>query len=207
MIELKSYFLEIPNRYPTLGKWKKEFVEFLTYIAINSLNGYTIGDLKRAFKLLPVDGIEFAAKSLYRILNNSNNESADVSTYWENKIRPFWKNVWPKSKNLISEKASESLALFCVASMNKFHDALDYTQSWIKRIKHPVVVVEKLSKSGLCKKFPEDSLKLLYLTIGEDYCYPMIELPECLKEISEVAAELKATRAYKRLEEYVERNK
>ena len=91
-----------------------------------------------------------------------------VETYWDNRIEPFWRHVWPKSRGLASEEIADDLARICIVSGSRFPNALHLMLAWLRPIKHSDYIVHLLHESKLCPRFPDDALALLDAVINID---------------------------------------
>lgn len=75
--------------------------------------------------------------------------------YWENRIQPLWKSIWPKSRDLATSSISGSFARLSIAAGDKFPVALKAVRDWLRPIEHPNHIVHRLYQSGLCRRFPD----------------------------------------------------
>jgi hypothetical protein len=88
-----------------------------------------------------------------------------------------------------------------IAARNKFPAALNMVEPWLQPIKHPDHAVSQLCKSGLCKQFPNDALKLLNRIIDDQPWAPN-ELRQCLDEIVQAEPKLETDARYRKLLTY-----
>ena len=197
-IEFRKHFLDTGNHYSALGDYGPQFAALLTYAALYQIDTYTPQEFQTAFGALPQDGLEESARTLFQALEAAGKKSED---FWDNRVLPLWKNIWPKSLSLVSESMAESLARLAIAAGGRFSAAFTSVLGWLKPIKHPHFVVEKLHESGLSKLFPEDALALLNAII-DNHSWPPRELDQCLHDISQADTSLKDDPRYRRLKEY-----
>ena len=158
--------------------------------------------MTQAQPISPRTGLQEAARTLARALESSGNQREN---YWSNRIRPFWRKIWPQSNDLLSSSIAESLALVCIAAGDKFSEAFNLFFYWLQPIKHPDYVIHRLQESHLCEREPVEALRLLDTVIDES-SWPPQELLQCLKSISQAVPELKRNGDYQRLENYANRN-
>lgn len=203
LIAFKAQFLDTAKHYTELGEDAQQFAAFLTYAALDSVDGYTAQDFQTAFRALPQQGLEKVARSLVQALQAAGEQRED---YWANRIQPLWQHVWPKSRQLASQSIKESLARLSIAARNKFPAALATVLDWIRPIEHPNSVVEFLHKSALSSRFPEHALCLLDAIIIDNQPWPPVKLRECLEAIAQAAPALLQDRHYQRLDEYCRKN-
>ena len=199
LIAFKPQLLETANHYSELGEFSRQYAAFLTYVALEKMNGYETEEFQSAFLALPQDGLEEVARTLSQALESAGTQNGD---YWTNRIRPFWKNIWPKSNNLVSDSIAESLAVMSIAAGDEFNDALDNIYHWLRPIKYPDYVINRLYENNLCKEYPESALRLLD-AIMKSPQWQLPKLDQCLTAISQVNLEFKKDHRYQQLTEYV----
>jgi len=202
LIAIKKPFLTTVSHYTELGEYARQFVAFLTYAALNSLDGYRAQDFQTAIGSLSQEGLNEVARALVQALEAAGEQREE---YWRNRIQPFWHDIWPKSRNLASNNIAKSLALLTIAARGEFPAALSAVIDWLSPIEYPYYVVHRLNESGLCSRFPEDALCLLDAVIDDQPWAPR-ELSECLNAISQVSPELLQDCRYKRLAGYAMRH-
>ena len=197
----KSQFLESANHYADLGEHRQQFVAFLTYAALGPTEGYTVEEFRSAIGALPQEGLEESAQALSQALAGAADQSED---YWKNRAQPFWQQIWPKSRDLATRRIAESLTRLVIAARGEFPTALAAVQDWLQPIEHPDYVVHRLYESGLCSRYPTDSLSLLNAVIVDQQWAPR-ELGQCLDKIVQAAPNLAQDARYLRLHEYARR--
>jgi hypothetical protein len=197
----KSQFLDCANHYAKLGEHRQQFAAFLTYAALNPIEGYSKEEFRSAISALPQEGLEESAQALYQALTGAGDQRED---FWNNQIQPFWQHIWPKSRNLVTPRISASLARLIIAARGKFPEALTTVQHWLKPIEHSGYVVPLLLESGLCKRFPTEAVRLLSAVIT-DQQWASEELKRCLDEIVQTAPELESNDQYQQLRIYYEK--
>ncbi|MBN9488611.1 MAG: SIR2 family protein [Alphaproteobacteria bacterium] len=202
LITFKSQFLATAYHYADLGDHSRQFVTFLTYAALDPVDGYTSGDFQAAIAALPQEGLHEVARALVQALEGAGEKRED---YWKNRIKPFWQRVWPKSRDLASTSIAESLARMCIAAGGEFPSALAEVKVWLRPVEHSDYVVNRLNESGLCIRFPDSALQLLDALVGDQHWAPR-ELQQCLEAIAKAAPALGQDPRHKRLVEYVRRS-
>lgn len=202
LIEFKSQFLATAQHYTELGEHGRQFAAFLTYAALDPVEGYTSADFRTAIGTLPQEGLYEVARALSQALEGAGEQRED---YWKNRVRPFWQEVWPKSRDLASNSIAESLALMSIAADGEFPSALAAVADWLRPIEHPHSVVHHLHESGLSARFPEAALRLLDAILADQAWAPR-ELGQCLEAIANAMPSLRRDRRYQRLAEYARRH-
>ncbi|MCC7265307.1 MAG: SIR2 family protein, partial [Candidatus Latescibacteria bacterium] len=117
LVSFKAQFLGTVHHYNDLGEYARQFAAFLTYAALEPVDTYTAQDFRAALEALPKEGLHEAAQALVRALEGAGEQGED---YWANRIRPFWQDIWPKSRQLVSKGLAVSLAQLCITARNQF---------------------------------------------------------------------------------------
>lgn len=195
---IKPQFLETAGHYSELGEHKRQFAAFLTHAALEPGNGFTVLDFRSAFETLPQDGLAEAAEALWQALDGAGEQREE---YWRNKVRIFWQNVWPQSRDLVSPGIAESLARMSIAAREEFPSALSEIWNWLTPVEFPDFEVRLLHESKLCSRFPEDALRLLSAIIAEGVWLPE-EFKQCLDAISNNGPRLTKDASFRRLSDY-----
>ena len=182
LIEIKEYFLDTANSYENLGEYRKNFARLLTGASLNKIEGFTLLEFSQAIAALPPDGLEAVANSLVKALEGSGEKKEE---FWKHRIKPFWNDVWPQSHYKRSNSITKELAYLTLSAGNQFPEVLETVRHWLLKIERPDGFVHKLSESGLCSQFPEDSLKLLDIILSPDSNVHRPFLKNCLVEIKQ----------------------
>ncbi|MCB5197574.1 anti-phage defense-associated sirtuin Dsr1 [Deefgea salmonis] len=181
LIAFKPQFLESANHFADLGKHRQQFAAFLTYVALETPPGFTSEEFRTAFKNLPQEGLEASVQALLQALEGASEQREE---YWKNRILPYWQNVWPKSKELVTPLISELVIRLIVAAGHEFPSAFETFKTWLGPVEHPSYIISELVESNLCKQFPDELLFLLDVVIGDPQ-YPPSELKQCLVQIKQ----------------------
>ena len=203
--------LETASHYEALAKYDKGYVSLLTLAAL--YRGYTFEtkDLAVATRKLPPDGLQYAAQELVRGLEGDGKRRAN---YWKNRAEPYLRKIWPKTLDRISPDVTNNLGSVCIAAQEAFPEAFELLQPWLQLSTDPsgyhdhyhYVLLQKLHKTKICSKFPEQALNFLDLVIPKRPCWIPEELGTCLKAIHSAKSadpELERDVKYQRLMERV----
>lgn len=201
LVAFKPYFLETADHYVDLGEHTQQFAAFLTYAALEQIDGYTVEEFRAAFGALPQEGLQESAQALSQALEGAADQRED---YWRNRVQPFWQHIWPKNRALATSGIAESLVRLSIAAGPEFSSAFLAVQDWLLPIEHPHYVVHQLYESGLCNRFPMDALRLLNAIIDDQPWAPR-ELQQCLNAIAQTSPLLTHEAQYQRLTEYSRR--
>lgn len=198
----KQDFLSTVHHYEELGEHRQRFAAFLTLAALNPSEDYTPEDFQNTFRALPGSGLEEAAQTLVEVLESSGEQREN---YWRNHILPFWRQIWPKYGDRISDSIAKSLARLCVAAREEFPSALSMFRGWLRPIEQPDLVVLRLQESDLASRFPGAALDLLDLLLSDRSRIFPDELNQCLDSIGNTSPELRRDPKHRRLSELVRR--
>jgi hypothetical protein len=199
----KTYFLQTARHYHELGEHKQQFAGLFTYAAIGPTDNYTTEEFQMALQALPVEGLEDSAQALSQALEGAADQREE---YWENRIQPFWQQIWPKSRDLGTARIAESLIQMTLAAGSKFPAALKLVEAWLCPLEHPHYVVHCLAESKLSSRFPAAALQLLS-TIISDQPWASEELGQCLASIIQADPTLGNDISYQQLREYLRRRR
>jgi hypothetical protein len=126
--------------------------------------------------------------------------------YWRNRVLPYLKSIWPKSREVNTPAISATLARLCVTAKENFPEARRELKHWLKPLNDPDFVVSQLLEMELSQSFPEDALAFLGAVIDDNVQWPPSDLKACLDAIQAASPELKADDRLVRLREYLRRH-
>ncbi|WP_223592804.1 anti-phage defense-associated sirtuin Dsr1 [Pseudomonas sp. A-R-19] len=193
---LKPAFLDTARHFVALGKHGGQYASLLTFAALDPGDTYTSSELAGAIRALPAEGLQYAANALVNALEGAGDQRAD---YWANRVAPYIKNLWPKSRDLMSPAIAQVMSRLCVAADDAFPEALEMLRAWLQQLAHPDTAVRMLNRSGLCAKFPEPALDFLSQVVGEQTQWLPNELSTCMDVIRTAAPDLEADIRYEQL--------
>ena len=214
----KSHFLEMTKlEYyePFEDVYKKQIAAGLTSVALTHMEGYSNEELQQAIANLPLIGLESVARTLLEMLRSSDQREA----YWRNRIAPFWKEIWPKNKRLMSPTIREYLALLAIEAGNEFPQALELMEDWLlcqggkntgNAFDTIIRVIQTLESSRykfLIDSYPKEVLKFLDILIPRDFPAEWLgstqeTLEEFLEKIKQANPSLTEDERFRRLEFY-----
>ena len=181
IIEIKRSLLETAKHYDDLGQAKEQYANLLTIISLNNPGDtFTNEELVTATATLPMAGLPTVARTLEDMLGSAEDQRGE---YWNNRVKPYLRGIWPQNVNRITPEVSKSLVLVCIAAGNEFPDALKELVDWLIPETHPLHAIKNLHQQNLCKEFPSDALKFLTKIVDSESRFPSKELRECLNDI------------------------
>lgn len=166
--KFKTSFLNVEAFLSSLNEdYQHQYIIVLTYISLNLElhKDYSQTELQQAFSGLKSDNLAVSATAIEQMLKS---HSEEARTFWHERIKPFWKNIWPKHNKLRSTKLSSSLIKVMLASQDVFPLAMETMKNWIQPLEHYHMFLEKLKESGICSVHPKSALNLLSLAVDTD---------------------------------------
>lgn len=198
LIAFKQAFLDSVHHYDTLGIYGEQFATFLTYAALNRVDGYTVEDFRKALSALPQKGLDQAADAFSEAMNG---QSQPPTNYWKNTAEPFWNTIWPKHRDRMSPNIASSLAIAAISTQNDFPAVLHAVRHWLQPTVNAHYIIDLLERSSLCETFPSDALELLSLVTVPQQGIDTA-LNTCLKAIAQAKPELEQDANYIKLQTY-----
>ena len=200
---IKESMLETAKHHNNLGREHAEqYADFLTFVALDPADTFTTEELAETTKSLPPSGLAGVTAALTRALEGAGDQRSE---YWQNRLVPYFYNIWPQSKEFISPAISEDLARLCVAAQAAFPEALEQLRAWLRPVEYPDFLITRLNEAQLCKQFPEDALTFLDAIVGQEARYLTEELRQCLTDIRQTNQQLATDVRVTRLNELIER--
>ncbi|HIG0327434.1 TPA: anti-phage defense-associated sirtuin Dsr1 [Legionella pneumophila] len=201
---IKADLLKTATYFESLGKnSQQQYAAFITYLSLDRGEKFSANELRDVYQALPTAGLEIAAQTLARA-QESAAEQREV--YWDNRIVPFWKSIWPKSHEVASQNISKELVRLCIASGDRFPNAISLMLPWLKPVQNIITSIHWLHDSKHCTNFPEQALDLLDAIIG-DSLWSSNELGDCLSEIEVSNPKLAQDYKFRRLYQIWEKHK
>ncbi|MBB3291415.1 hypothetical protein FHT39_000054 [Mitsuaria sp. BK045] len=167
LLVMKPSVLQTASHFSELGKHSDQFAAFLTYLALGPIRpaeGFDTNELRLAITSLPPEGLHRVAATLAHAQEGAGERREE---YWQTKILPFWKDIWPKDKNYASEAVSSHIANLIIATGGRFPEALHAIRDWLVPLERPHFALRKLGQSGLPTRFPAESLQLIDVLVKE----------------------------------------
>ena len=155
MEAIKPQFLATARHYSDLAEFGEQYAALLTFAALEHGDTFSRAELTVATRSLPEDGLHSAAEALVRAMGSAGERKVE---YWRNRIVPYLKFIWPKSRDVNTPGISENLARLCIEAQDAFAEAMDELKHWLQPIDFPDSIVNLLYETKLCERFPEPAL-------------------------------------------------
>lgn len=198
---IKTNFLETAKYYNEFDDHLgRQYATLLTFIALEPDKIFSKEELKSTIRDLPEEGRKESIFALVRVLEGSSERRAE---YWQKRILPFWKSIWPKSRIYKTKNISEPFARLCVAARENFPDALTKLKHWIQPLEHPDYVAHLLYQEKLAKQYPQETLNFISWIIGDYKQWPPSDLKNILDDIKTGNPELEEDQMFVVLMDYL----
>ena len=197
---IKSSFLAAADHYLDLGELGRQYANLLAFAGLEPGDTFLTTELADATKALPKKGLDGIADTLVLALESAGEQREE---YWMNRVQPYFKTIWPKSRDIANEHISESFAKICIAARRAFPDAFSHLKNWLMPLDYPELVVKKMLESELPKRFPSESLDFLDRIIGHGRRWVPSGLRRCLEEIQSGETSLESDPRFIRLKDFL----
>ena len=205
---LKPAFLKTASHYEVLANYGEQYAMLLTFAALDRGDTFETKELAAATRALPPDGLHYATQELVRRIEGAGKRRAN---YWTNRVAPYLREIWPKTRDKVYPAVATDLGLVCIAAQEAFPEAFDLLKHWLQPTtdssyyRGHIRLVQQLHKTEICSQFPERALDFLNLVIPkpEQQCWIPRELGACLEAIQTSKPELERDTKHQRLMERV----
>lgn len=168
----------------------------LTFAALDRSDTFTLTELATATATLPEDGLTHAAETLARALEGAGERRMD---YWKNRVVPYLRYIWPKSRERLSPKVAGKLAKVCIAAQEAFPEALEVLLAALPGSAESDYLVHRLKEANLAAQYPEPALEFLNVVVHEDTRWYADDLRVCLEQVRSASPALAQDVRYQRL--------
>ena len=199
---IKQPLLETARHYDQLGEHAEQYAGFLTFVALDPGDVFTTRELNEATSKLPAAGLLGVAEALTRALEGAGEQHGE---YWCNRVRPYLKAIWPKSREVLTPLISERIGRLCVAAGGAFPEAMETLRHWLQPVEYTGFLIHHLRLAKLCEQFPSDALDFLDAVIGNDARLLPREFKQCLDDIGNANQALASDPRFVRLAELSKR--
>ncbi len=196
---IKPSFLDTAKHYDELGPKRDRYGLLLVYASLEMQSLFGKKEMAEAFRYLPMDGLEHAAKALVQALGASGTSRDE---YWTTRVKPFFSSIWPKVRITQSDRLSSNLAELCVVAGNSFPQAFETVKPWLKQLKHPDYIMRLIPPTQICEQYPDETLCFIDKTYSEQPWEPD-HLKGCLDRIVAAKPSLKENPSIRRFREYL----
>lgn len=177
---LKSPFLTAADHYSDFEELGDQYVALLTFAALESNGTISQKEFVQTMLALPTKALERAVLSVAEAIEGAGDRHAE---FWENRAKPYFQKIWPKSQNLRTPAISGNFARLIVECGGAFPDALMALRDWLQPTEHADFAIHKLGDDDLCSRFPDDALAFLAAVFIQQPLWSAHEVRTCLNKI------------------------
>jgi hypothetical protein len=156
--ELKTEFTGTIAHYTDLGDCGKRLATWIAIIALDETAPFNRAEMTSLVHDLPLEGL---AEMLFAMHQNMASSADQRNAFWTNRIKPFVKDIWPKTKEKNTAATGEQFARIALQMGAKMSTALPVLRRYVKGDLY--WVLHELDEQDLCRSAPEACLDLLYL--------------------------------------------
>lgn len=203
IVELKPNIIEARLHWMEHDFNLDKFSAFITYIALENADVIGSVELQKIYDALPLEALKRVAIVLRQVLESASDKKAN---FWNNRVKPFLHEFWPKDKDKTSSELSYFLAKLAIHSDESFSDVVSVISIYLRPLDRQFYLICKgLFETGHCEKYPQSSLILLSKLCPEkrEYCFGNHFLSDCLKSIVQADNSLKLRNEYLELEKFI----
>ena len=198
LLEVRDDFLLTASHLANLGDERKTYVQLVCNLGVYNRDIVPHSKLASVITYFTTEDLHTMVRYLGVLIKNPEER---LENYWEERINPFLKNCWPKSKKFNTGDTAQEFALMCIYGKESFKTIYESVKHYLVEITYPSYVIIELKESELCGKYPKETLDLLYRTIGSNLerVFDQSYLITCLKEIDEADSTLRSISEYSQL--------
>lgn len=200
--ELHDSFLETASHANDLGEYKDNYASFLTYLPLLTKGVFTTAEYRNAITAMPLPLLPVITRTLGRSMSAAIEKREE---YWNVRIYPFFKNLWPKDRTCAEDGVSDGWIQVCLNAGTEFPNAVKALIDWIEPVDYLGNDINDMIDASYGEQYPDECLLLLSKMIKESISYIPKKTLICLTSISNAAPYLKENREYMRLDELVTR--
>jgi hypothetical protein len=176
--ELKPLFAETVKRAVSFGETEERIAGMLAMIAISDNSPFDRDELTTLVQALEPHTLSKLLYSLYQSLDGSGAQKDD---FWENRIVPFIRDVWPKESAKNDPQTGQMFARIVLTMGHRMEDALTVTRTYLGG--DPSEILYVLRDSELPRTDPSGCLELLFRMARPTDPWPKDELSKVLEVI------------------------
>lgn len=195
--EMSPYFAPVAKQYDRLGKHQSQFASLIVWTAMELADEQKVQSIAAILNDLPPPGLAAAAQTLVQTIAGRGDTLSD---YLTNRVRRVYPSRWPSSSRGRSVDEGRAIALFCVGTGDQFETWVKESRPFLAKFPDIYLVAHQLFESGLCAKYPDAALDLLFHVVPDEP-YPTEELSKCLTTIEAVRPKLAKQKRFQRLRE------
>ena len=193
---VRESFVRASRHYADLGSYGRQYASLLAYAGLRLRSGWTTS-LREAIDDLPDAGLQQMLITLGRGLEADERRE----DYFNNRVLPFLRRLWPKTKDKLTAGVSTGFARLCLVAEDAFPQVVREVSGYLIGAgqQAPGQLLFSLRSKGYAKRFPEATLEFLGLVLGQSSVSLPEDLIACLRNIRTAQSGLEETAGFKAL--------
>ena len=193
---VRKSFVRAARHYDELGSQGTQYASLLADAGLRLRSRWSTS-LREAIDEMPDEGLQQMLSTIRRALESDERRE----DYFENRVLPFLRRLWPKTKDKLTPGISAGFVRLCLVAEDAFPVVFCAVRGYLSGASQqsPGYVVRSLKKKGYAGKFPVEALEFLYLVLeGVTGVLPE-DLRDCLKAIRAAQPDLEDATRFKAL--------
>lgn len=178
--DIKKYLIQTSNHKEKLYSYKDQYIRLISSIGVYNKDLIKKESLQKIFSCFDEEELIIIIDYLTNLIKNT---EENIEIIWNEKLYPFIKNCFPKSKSIIAKDLSESFGFLCINSGDVFDKVYDVMNYYLIPIEWPDTVLSKFDNNMLLEKFPKKSLLFIRKLIDKNSKVSTYYLKDCLDKI------------------------
>lgn len=163
--KFRPAFLQIFSHSPELGDFETQLSSFFAWLLLHPEYELTQREARDAFSGLSDKARERVAWYWWRQSDSATDYGAAL---YRERLKYLLTSVWPLDREFQSAASSENLARLAACCSSEFADAVETIAPLLLRLCDPHDVLWALKDKDVVDRFPDATLKLLDLLIGDE---------------------------------------
>jgi hypothetical protein len=202
---IKKNLLKAVINKNQLGQHDSQICRLFAIVCLEFPETFSSGEIKNVLRAIGSKGRAAVADAIKDRLSEAEKDSG---SFWQNRVEPWLKSVWPKDRTAIDSETSKSLALAAIAAGSSFERAVITVEKLLTRVDDFSFVVHmiestRVDETPISQKYPGATLRLLDAIVSEEGKWPDEDLRKILDQLAKAEPSLVDHSAYRRLNEYL----
>ena len=193
---VREPFVRAARNYDELGSHGTQYASLLAHAGLRLLPGWSTS-LREAIDEIPEAGLQQMLSILERALEADERRE----DYFNNRVLPFLRRLWPKTTDRVTPGVSAGFARLCLVAEDAFPEVLQQVRGYLTGTSQraPGYLLRSLNGKGYAERFPVETLEFLGLVHEQTSVVPSEDLRTCLRTIRTAQPGLEETPRFKAL--------
>ncbi|MEY8240865.1 MAG: SIR2 family protein [Cycloclasticus sp.] len=202
-IDIKLSMLKIIDANVLKDTSLEGVANIFSYMCIEYKKILTSDEKKTALRSLGKEGLAYVADYLHRSISEV---ESDKINYYENRVKPFLVECWPRGIEYRSSEISSNLALMTLVDGNKFVVAMTDVESMLSRVEHHHYVMGRIEETDVPERFASSTLALMDKVFNANDKYDLDSVKSLLARLKISDPELEQDARFKQMNDVVVKN-